>query len=58
MVESQSPRVQHLPRKIPGVLRAINLVAKNGMPDVMKVNSDLVCAAAVQLAFDQTHFIA
>ena len=57
MLETQFPRVQHLPRKVPGVLGAVNLVAKNGMTDVMKMNSNLVGAPTVQFAFDQAHFI-
>ncbi|MEY2536896.1 MAG: hypothetical protein QOG67_636 [Verrucomicrobiota bacterium] len=54
MFETEFPRVQHLSRENFAGLRSVNLIAKDGMPDVMKVDSDLMRPAAVQPALDQT----
>ena len=58
MAEAELPRVQHLPRKIFRELRAVNLVAENGMTEMMQVHANLMRAAAVQSALDQTGLFA
>src|SRR5205814_10225436 len=57
MLEAQFPSVQHLPRKSFGLLFAVDLVAENWMAKMLKVHPHLMCPAAVQPAFDQTHLI-
>ena len=57
MFESQFPRVQHLSNKCSGVLSAVNFVAENRMTKMLEMHSDLVRASAVQLAFQETHFV-
>jgi len=54
VMKAKFPGVQHLARKIFGRFRGVNLVAQNGMANVLKVNANLMSAAAVQDAFDQT----
>jgi len=53
MLKRQPPRVQHLSRKVCGEFRAVNFIAQHWMPEVMKVNPDLMGSAAVQRALDQ-----
>ena len=57
MLKAQFPSVQHLSREGLGVFLAINFVAKNGMAKMPKMNSNLVCPAAVQFAFNETHLV-
>src|SRR5437588_11763457 len=57
MLEAQFPSVQHLPRRSFGLLFAVDLVAENWMAKMLKVHPHLMCRAAVQPAFDQTHLI-
>ena len=54
MMKAEFPGVQHLTRKILGRFRGVNFIAQNGMANVLKVNANLMSAAAVQHAFDQT----
>ena len=53
MAETEFPGVQHLARKVSGAFTAVEFIAENGMAEVMKVNPDLMGAAAVENAFDQ-----
>lgn len=53
MSEAEFPGVEHLARIIAGSFAGVDFVAEDGMAKVMKVDSDLVGAAAVENAFDQ-----
>src|SRR3954464_7040821 len=53
MAETEFPRVEHLAGEISGAFAAVKFIAENGMAEMMKVDPDLVGAAAVQNAFDQ-----
>src|SRR5437762_9425365 len=57
MLKAQFPSVQHLSRKSCSVFLTVNLVAKNWMAKMLKMNPHLVGPAAVQFAFDQAHLI-
>src|SRR5256885_3265037 len=54
MMEREFPGVEHLARKIYGAFSAVEFVAEDGMTEIMEMNADLVGAATVQSAFDQT----
>ncbi len=54
MRKCELPRVQHLARQIFGKPRAVDFVAENRVTEMMQMHADLVRAAAVQFAFDQT----
>ncbi len=52
--EAELPRVQHLSRGDSLLVAPVEAVAQNGMSEMMHVNTDLVCAAAVQRALHET----
>jgi hypothetical protein len=54
MLKAQFPGVQHLAWKIPCQLGRINFVTQQRMAEVMEMDPDLMRAAAMQPAFDQT----
>ena len=56
MFKSKLKGVQHLAREIFGELGRVNFIPQNGVTNVMKMHSDLVGAATVQLALYQAHF--
>jgi len=45
--------MKHLARETLAGLGPVNLVAQDGMAEMMQVHADLVRSPAVQLAFDQ-----
>ena len=57
MLKAQFPSVQHLSRKSCRVFLAVNLVAKNWMAEMLKMNPHLVRPAAVQFTFEQAHLL-
>jgi hypothetical protein len=57
MFKTQLPSMQHLPRKSFRESAAVNFVAENGMAEMMKMHPNLMGSAAVQSAFEQTHFL-
>lgn len=58
MAKGELPGVQHLARVIAGAFAAVELVAQDGMAEVMEMHPDLVGPAAVQGAFDETDLVA
>jgi len=52
MMEAELPRVQHLAREIFRKTRRINLVAEHRVAQMMKMNTNLMGASAVQPAFN------
>ena len=54
-VRTQFPGVQHLSSEEFCEFAAINFVAQHRMPEVMKMNANLMGASAMQSAFDQAH---
>ena len=58
VTEAELPCVQHLPRKIVGEPRRVNFVAQHRMTEMVQVHTDLMCAATVQSAFNQTSLFA
>ena len=52
MPEPKSPRMQHLAREISCKPLRIDLIAENGMAEMMKMHADLMSAPAMQTAFD------
>jgi hypothetical protein len=57
MLESQFPGMQHLSRKGLRESATINFIAEDRVAQMMKVHTELVRAAAVQFAFNQTHLV-
>ena len=49
--------MQYLARKIFSEPRRIDLVAQNRMAQMMKMYPNLMCAATVQFAFNQTRLL-
>jgi hypothetical protein len=56
MLKTQFPGVKHLPRESFCEFGAVDFIAENGMAKMTKMDADLVRPAAVQFAFEQTHF--
>lgn len=52
MMEAEFPGVQHLTWMTFRQFRPVNLVAQNGVAKMMKMNTNLMGAAAVQSALD------
>jgi len=52
MMEAELPCVQHLAREIFRKTRRINLVAEHRVAQMMKMNTNLMGASAVQPAFN------
>src|SRR5262249_60731529 len=57
MTKTQFPCVQHLARKIFSKSRRIDFIAQNRMAQMMKMHPNLMCAATVQFAFNQTRLL-
>jgi len=57
MTESKLPSMQHLARKIFDQAYSIDFVTEDRMTQTMKMHANLVRASAVQLAFQETHFV-
>jgi len=55
--KTQLPSVQHLAWKIFSESRRIDLIAQNRMAQMMKMHPNLMCAATVQFAFNQTRLL-
>ena len=47
MLKTQLPRVQHLSRKMPRMFGAIDLIAEHRMAEVVKMDTNLMCASAM-----------
>lgn len=58
MAETELPRVKHLAKEISGAFAGVKFVAEDWVPEIVKVDADLVGAATVQNAFDQAHVAA
>ena len=54
MLEAKFPGVQHLARKSLCESAAVNFITQDRMTEMMKMNADLMGAAAVKSAFHQT----
>ena len=54
MAEGKFPGVEHLAGKISGAFAAIDLIAEDGMSEVMQVNADLMGPPGVNRAFNKT----
>src|SRR5436305_7451896 len=54
VTEPELPCVKHLARKIFREPRPIDFIAQHGMTEMMKMHADLMCAATVKAAFNQT----
>lgn len=52
VAKAQLPCMQHLAWKTFRQFRGVNLVAENGVADVMKMDPDLMSAATMQSALD------
>ena len=57
MMKTQFPCMQHLARKIFNESRRVDFIAKNRMAQMMKMHPNLMRAATVQFAFNQTRLL-
>ena len=58
MTEREFPGVEHLAGEIAGAFSAVEFIAQNRVTEMMKMNTNLVGAAAMDHAFNQAHVAA
>ena len=58
VTKTKLPCVQHLARKIFRKCRRVDFVTQHGIPKMMQMHANLMCAATVQCAFNQAGLLA